>query len=115
MIQRTRINFYRSNEWKLSINEIAIMAIVSDLNAYAHFVASYETNGGENYYAINRKEVLIHLPCIFYSVSTVSRALKKIEEKHIVKSMKIGRVKAYCITDKGSLWNEILPENNYVL
>lgn len=115
MIQRTRINIYRSNEWKLSINEIAIMAIVSDLNAYAHFVASYETNGGENYYAINKKEVLIHLPCIFYSVSTVSRALKKIEEKHIVKSMKIGRVKAYCITDKGSLWNEILPENNYVL
>lgn len=97
------INLEKVIEWDLSKTTIFIMGAFADLESWA---IKYKSNDAENddfYYLLYRSKILKDLPFLG-SASSVSRGIKELEDKGIIKSINKHSNPAYCLTEKGMTW-----------
>ena len=97
------LNLEKINEWDLSKTTCFVMGVFADLESWA---IKYKTNNGENddfYYLLYRNKILTDLPFLG-SKSSISRSIKELEDKGIIKSINKHSNPAYCLTEKGLTW-----------
>jgi len=96
-------NLQKVNEWKLQLRTIHVMGIFADLESWATPHKSNDVNDDNIYYLLYREKILAELPFLG-SVSTISRSIKELEDKGIVKCINKNTTPAYCLTEKGLSW-----------
>ena len=97
------LNLEKINEWELSKTTCFVMGVFADLESWA---IKYKTNDVENddfYYLLYRNKILTDLPFLG-SKSSISRSIKELEDKGIIKSINKNSNPAYCLTEKGMTW-----------
>ncbi|MFH0710150.1 MAG: hypothetical protein V2A75_08090 [Pseudomonadota bacterium] len=97
------INLQKVNEWKLRLRTIPVMGVFADLESWATRHKSNDVNDDNIYYLLYREKILAELPFLG-SVSTISRSIKELEDKGIIKCINKNTTPAYCLTEKGISW-----------
>jgi len=100
------LNLEKINEWDLNKTTCFVMGVFADLESWA---IKYKSNDGECddfYYLLYRNKILTDLPFLG-SVSSISRSIKELEDKGIIKSINKNSNPAYCLTEKGFEWKRV--------
>lgn len=104
------INTQKMMEFGLTLNQAAVMCVFSDLESWADKYRSNEPNDGDFYYLLYQNKILTELPMLG-SVRTVSRAVSRLEELGLIKSINKHSRPAYALTAKGLTWKKITPND----
>ena len=96
-------NLKKVNEWKLKQRTILVMGIFADLENWATPHKSNDVTDNNIYYLLYREKIHVELPFLG-SISTISRSIKELEDKGIIKSINKNTTPAYCLTEKGLTW-----------
>jgi hypothetical protein len=96
------INYEKLMEWKLGKTTVLLMPLFADLESWATRVKTDE-DSDEVYYLLFREKILEELPFLG-SISSISRAIKELEDKGIIKCIHKNSTPAYCLTQKGLSW-----------
>lgn len=97
------LNFQKMFDWKLSSSASFLMCAFADLESWAVRYKSEDKESDDIYYLLYRKKILKDLP-VLGSVSSVSRGIRELEDKGIIKSINKHSTPAYCLTVKGLEW-----------
>jgi len=103
MIWGAYTNYQKVNEWKLKLRTIHVMHVFANLENWATPCKSDNIDDKNMYYLLYREKILSELPFLG-SISTISRCIKELEEKDIIKSINKNTAPAYCLTAKGLEW-----------
>jgi len=97
----TYINNPRAIEWGLSLNEAYLFSWLYELPSWAESIIT----DNEVYYFASRLKVIEELPLLTKKPDTVYRWFKDLEEKGLVRFIKMGKKDYVSITKKGKKWN----------
>lgn len=103
MTYNSIINNEKMTEWKLGATTGYVMAVFADLESWATRLKSNDADDDNVYYLLYREKILKDLPYLG-SVTSISRALKELESKDIIKCIHKNSTPAYCLTAKGLGW-----------
>lgn len=96
------INYEKLMEWKLGKTTVLLMPLFADLESWATRIKS-DDDSEEVYYLLFREKILEELPFLG-SISSISRGIKELEDKGIIKCIHKNSTPAYCLTEKGFSW-----------
>jgi len=95
------INYEKLMEWNLGKTTVLLMPLFADLESWATPIRNDDSD--EVYYLLYREKILEELPFLG-SISSISRAIKELEDKEIIKCINKNSTPAYCLTQKGFTW-----------
>jgi DNA-binding PadR family transcriptional regulator len=96
------INYEKLMEWELGKTTVLLMPLFADLESWATRVKA-DKDSDDVYYLLFREKILEELPFLG-SISSISRAIKELEDKGIIKCINKNSTPAYCLTEKGLSW-----------
>lgn len=96
----TTINNVKCLEWGLTAAQGALFDLLSQLSTWAE----PKVVSGEVFYFISKDKICMELPLFFTKKDTVYRNIRKLEEKHLIKTLKIGSRDYIKLTSKGKTW-----------
>lgn len=105
------IDNVKSQEWDLNLQQAYVFAWIYSVPSWADRVI-IENNV---YYFASRRKFIEDMPLLTDKSDTVYRAFKQLEEKGLIKLIKIDGRDFICLTEKAKEWNNFNSEKNPTL
>jgi len=94
------LNQVKMVEWDLSVKAGLLMCVMTTLSSWATPVVQ----GSEVYYILYRDKIIVDIPLIGKSRTTISKFLKELKEKDLIEVVNENFTPAYRLTSKGREW-----------
>lgn len=106
MRYNTYINNKKCKEWGLNANQGALFDLLNQASSWAepHIIEN------EVYYFVSRNKVIDEISLFYNKPDTVYRHFKILQEKGLIKYIKLGKKDLLKLTEKGKTWNAINSE-----
>ena len=101
------INQAKAAEWNLSLSEAFVVAFMANLPTWADTVVI----DSRPYYFASRFKALEEIPMVSDKPDTIYRIYKSLEEKELIKHIKIGEKDYISFLGKFSEWNRIIRDS----
>lgn len=100
------INQNKAIEWGLTPNEAITMCVFADLESWADKLRSRDKDDDDFYYVLYLNKIVKQTP-LLGSRQTAGRAVARLEELGIIKSINKHSRPAYALTEKGLSWKKM--------